>query len=74
MTNNKPVETFRRGNIEAAVWKNVGEKGEYYNVTFNRTYREGDEVKNSPSFGQHDLLRVARVAELAEEHIFKLLE
>ena len=74
MTNNKPVETFRRGNIEAAVWKNRGEKGDYYNVTFNRTYREGDEVRNSPSFGQHDLLRVMRVAELAEAYIFKLLE
>jgi len=74
MTNNKPVETFRRGNIEAAVWKNNGEKGVYYNVTFNRTYREGDEVKNSPSFGQHDLLRVARVADLADQYIFSLLE
>lgn len=74
MTNSKPIETFRRGSIEAAIWRNEGENGVSYNVTLKRTYRDGDDVKSSTSFGQYDLLKVARVADMAENFIFTQLE
>lgn len=72
MTKNKPIHTIRRANIEAAIWENNGENGVAYNVTFSRSYKDGDDLKNSTSFGKHDLLRLSRLADLAEDFIFSL--
>jgi len=67
----KPVHTIRRGNIEAAIWKNDTSNGATFNTTFSRSYKEGDVLKNTSSFGRADLLRVARLAELAEAFIYE---
>lgn len=72
MTKKKPIQTIRRGSIEAAIWENKGEHGVAYNVTFSRSYKDGEEPKKSTSFGQRDLLAVGRLADLAEECIFSL--
>ena len=52
----KPVITFRCSSIKASVWKNQGEKGSFFNVTFARSYKATDGAwKNSESFGISDL-------------------
>ncbi|MCA9078225.1 MAG: hypothetical protein KDA93_24560 [Planctomycetaceae bacterium] len=65
----KPVNTIRRGNIETAIWKNDTEHGPVFNTTFTRCYKDGDELKIASNFGRNDLLRVARLAVLAEAWI-----
>jgi hypothetical protein len=40
-----------------------------YNVTFIRKYKDGEEIKKSTSFGMGDLLRLSRVALLADDFI-----
>lgn len=72
-TKQKPTATLRDGAIKATIWANSNEKGDtFYNVTFSRTYRDGDTFKDTSSFGSKDLLRVARLATKAYDSIVTL--
>lgn len=67
----KPIHEVRLGRIKAAVWKNEGDNGVRFNVTFSRSYKEdGGQWKSSDSFGRDDLLTVAKAADLAHSWIF----
>jgi hypothetical protein len=46
----EPAAQVRLGNINAAIWKNEGENGTWFNVTFARTYKEGSEYRSAQSF------------------------
>lgn len=65
--NSKPVQTVRYGNIKAAIWRNMVDQGNesrpMYNVTFARSYKDGDEWKDASSFGLDDLLTVSKIAD-----------
>ena len=67
-----PIAQLRYGSISAAIWKNDSDKGAFYNVTFQRTYKDSDELKNTQSFGREDLLVLAKLADLAHTKIFEL--
>ena len=69
MPKEKPVHEVRLGAIKAAIWKNDTEKGVRYNTTFNRLYRDGEEWKNTDSFGRDDLLVLGKVADQAHSWI-----
>ncbi|HXE53550.1 MAG TPA: hypothetical protein VN541_11065 [Tepidisphaeraceae bacterium] len=71
---NRPVHTIRYGTIRAAIWRNVVDLGnssrELYNVTFSRSYKDGeDQWKDSTSFGLDDLLVLAKAADNAHTWI-----
>ena len=59
--NNKPVHTLRHAGISASIWRQDTEKGPMFNVTFQRSYKEGDEWKNSTSFGRNNLLLLSLI-------------
>ncbi|MEM8669253.1 MAG: hypothetical protein AAGG48_17150 [Planctomycetota bacterium] len=67
MANNAPIKRFAVGNgIRASVWKNDSKNnGSWLSVTITRTYRDGEEYKDTTSFRRDDLLFVAKAAELA---------
>lgn len=65
----KPVHEIRLGAVKAALWKNDTDSGVRFNVTFGRLYKDGDEWKNSDSFGRDDLLLLAKVADLTHTWI-----
>lgn len=65
----KPIHDVRLGMIKAAIWKNEGENGPRYNVTFSRLYREGNQWRSTESFGRDDLLLLAKVADQAHSWI-----
>ena len=67
--NNKPVHTIRNGSISAGIWRQDTEKGPMFNVTFQRSYKEGEEWKNSTSFGRNNLLLLSLLAMRAFEWI-----
>ena len=71
-TKNKPVDEVRLGTIKAAIWRNDGEKGARYSVTFERLYKDGSEWKTSSSFGRDELLLLAKVADRAHSRIFEI--
>jgi hypothetical protein len=66
---NKPVHKIRDGAIEVSVWKNEGEKGPWYSVTHRRSYKQGEEWKDSDSYGEGDLLPLAKLLDLAHTWI-----
>jgi hypothetical protein len=70
----KPAAKVTMYPITAAIWKNESEKGEvFYNVTFERSYRDhAGEWQSSDSFGLPDLLLLAKVADGAHSEIYKL--
>jgi len=67
--NKKPAHTIRLGYIKATIWRNTVTKDKkertLYNTTIRRTYKDGDGLKDTDSFGRDDLLLVAKVADLA---------
>jgi len=69
MPKDKPVHEVRLGAVKAAIWKNDTDNGVRYNTTFSRLYKDGDEWKNTDSFGRDDLLVLAKVSDHAHSWI-----
>lgn len=68
--NNKPVHVVRYGAIKAAIWCNQTANGPMHNVTLTRSYKDGEEWKESTSFGTDDLLAAAKALSEAHTWIF----
>lgn len=71
MTKQKPAHEVRLGRIKATIWENETEQGTRHNVTVNRLYKDGDEWKQTASFGREDLPLVAKVVDLAHSWIYE---
>jgi len=69
---NRPIDEVRIGRIKAAIWANASETGVRHNVTFSRLYKEGDEWRDTDSFGRDDLLLLAKVADRAHSRICEM--
>ena len=67
----RPVHEIRLGRIRAAIWQNETETGLRHNVTLSRLYKDGDDWKDSTSFGRDDLPLVAKVSDQAHSWIFE---
>ncbi len=65
----KPAHRLRDGAIEVSIWKNEGQAGSFYSVTHRRSYKQGDEWKESDSYGHDDLLTLAKLLDLAHTWI-----
>ena len=71
MTKQKPAHEIRLGRIKATIWENETEQGTRYNVTVNRLYKDGDEWKQTASFGREDLPLVAKVVDMAHSWAYE---
>ncbi|TWU34920.1 hypothetical protein [Novipirellula artificiosorum] len=67
----RPVHEVRFGRVKAAIWANDTENGTRHNVTISRIYKDGEEWKDSTSFGRDDLPLVAKVVDKAHDWIFE---
>ena len=71
----KPVHEIRLGRIKAVIWGNEIEGGGFrHNVQIRRIYKEGEEWKQSDSFGRDDLPLVEKVADMAHTWIHERLQ
>jgi hypothetical protein len=69
----QPVDEIRIGAIKAAIWRNDGEQGPRFNVTFQRIYRTNEgEWRSTDSFGRDDLLILGKVADAAHTRVLQL--
>ena len=59
------------GRIKAAVWANQTDKGLRHNVTIVRIYKQGDDWKETGSFGRDDLPLVSKVSDQAHTWIYE---
>jgi len=64
---NAPIKQFAVGKgVRASVWKNESKKnGSWLNVTITRTYRDGEEYKDTTSYRPEELLFVNVASDLA---------
>lgn len=67
-----PVATIRIGLQTATIWENVTDGKTFYNVTFDRRYRDDAENwHSSKSYGLRDLLVLAKLADMAHTKIIE---
>ena len=71
--NNKPEQKFRVGGLTATIWKNVkeykSEKQEYFTVSFEKSYKNGEEWKKTNSLMAQDVPKAILVLQKAFEFI-----
>lgn len=75
MSNNKkPLDTIRLpGGLKATIWLNTTENGKTFPSTeISRTYKTESGFGSSYSYGQDELLKVARLATLAFDRISEI--
>jgi hypothetical protein len=67
----RPADTARHGNVEIAIWRNTGAKGDFYSASAPtiRYKDEAGEFKDGSNFGRHDLLDLAEAAREAATKI-----
>ncbi len=65
---NRPVHEIRHRSLRAAIWKKQTAKGVIYDVSVARSYKDGDEWRDSHSFGYDDLMNVTKL--LFDAHSF----
>jgi hypothetical protein len=64
-----PVHSIRKHSLKVAIWRNEIEGGVIYNATLIRTYKTGDEFKDTISLGFRDLANAAKLLLDAETWI-----
>lgn len=70
----QPVEQIRLGGIKAAIWKNEGKSGAFFNITFQRLYKsEEGQWSSTANFSGYDLLLLAKVANAAHTRVLQLI-
>jgi hypothetical protein len=65
----RPIHTIRHRSLKVSIWRNDTAKGPVYNVTLVRGYRDGEEWKDSHSFGYDDLPIIAKLLDDAHSFI-----
>lgn len=65
MAKNLPAKKFRTGFVTATIWDNDG----HYNTVVTRSYKDGDDWKETDQLNSGDLLNAAKVLERAESWI-----
>jgi hypothetical protein len=69
---NRPEQNLRYGGLEAAIWRNQGEAGDFLNTTFTRHFRQGEDWRQTDSFREQDLPTLSKIAADAHTAIQKL--
>ncbi len=65
-----PEQRFNIGAVRATIWKNTSRAGEEFRtVRLSRSYKKGDEWKESNSLGVRDIDKVIKVLEQARDYI-----
>ena len=71
MANQPPVAEFKLGKCKALVWANDTQNGVRHNVTFARFYKDGDQWKETTSFGRDDMPLIGKLADRAHTWIYE---
>ncbi len=65
----QPAHKLRDGALQVTIWRNSGEKGNWYSVMPSRSYRKGETWRESDSLGADDLLAMAKLLNQAHSWI-----
>jgi len=62
---NQPAAKFRLGSVTATVWLN----NEHYDTVLSKSYKDGEDWKETDQLSAGDLMNAVRVLQRAEEWI-----
>ena len=62
---NQPAAKYRVGYVTATVWKN----GDYFNAVLSKSYKDGEEWKDTDQLSHADLMNAVLVLKRAEQFI-----
>ncbi len=66
----KPAHKLRNGVLQVTIWRNSGEKGNWYSVVPTRSYKQGEGTwKETDSLNFDDLLPMAKLFDQAHTWI-----
>jgi hypothetical protein len=66
----QPAHKIRSGVLQVTIWRNSGDKGNWYSVVPTRSYKNGhDTWTETDSLGFDDLLPMAKLLDLAHTWI-----
>lgn len=69
----KPAAKVTLYPVSAAIWRNQNQKGVFYSVTFERSFKDdAGKWQASSTFNASDLLLLSKVADLADSKIREL--
>ncbi len=62
-----PVHKHRIGNLQATIWRNLTERGNWYSVKLTRSFKAEDGWRETDNLGYEDMLPAAKLADMATE-------
>ncbi len=66
----KPAHKLRNGVLQVTIWRNSGEKGNWYSIVPSRSYKQGDDTwRETDSLNVDDLLPMAKLFDEAHSWI-----
>ena len=65
----QPAHKIRIGTLQVTIWRNHGDKGNWYSVIPSRGYKQDDGWKETDSLSFDDLLAMAKLLDLAHSWI-----
>ena len=69
----KPAAKVSLYPVSAAIWANRTQKGVFYSVTFERSYKDDNgKYQTSSNFNASDLLLVSKVSDLCDSKVREL--
>ena len=72
-TVSKRVDSIPDGRVKATIWRNEGENGPFYAVTFARTYKDDSgNLQDAHSFSGRDVLKISELSRKAYERCNEL--
>jgi len=69
-----PAHKLRIGSLQATIWRNLADKGNWYSVKLTRSYKADEGWRETDNLGLDDLLPAAKLLDLAHTWIMHQLE
>ena len=70
----KPAHKIRIGVLQVTIWRNTGEKGNWYSVKLTRGYKSEEGWRETDNLGFDDLLPTAKLLDLAHTWIMHQMQ
>jgi hypothetical protein len=69
-----PAHKIRIGTLQATIWRNLNDKGNWYSVKLTRGYKADDGWRETDNLGHDDLLPAAKLLDQAHSWVLQQLE
>jgi hypothetical protein len=73
-TANKPAHSIRYGKVRISIWARATDQGTFYSTKLSRSYRDGEEWKNTDYLDRDTLLVAAKLCSEAHSWICEQLQ